>query len=104
VRRVKLSDGSTREADVVLVCAGIAPNTRLADEAGLEVARGILVDDQMRTSDPLIYAAGDVAEHAGRIYGVWPAAVEQAEVAALGALGAHSSYTGSTVPMSPGST
>jgi nitrite reductase (NADH) large subunit len=58
----------------------------------------VVVDDFMRTSDERIFAAGDVAEHAGRSYGVWPAAVEQAEVAAINALGASKPYGGSTVP------
>ena len=49
----------------------------------------------MRTSDPRIFAAGDVAEHRGRVHGLWPAAVEQAEVAACGALGEEKEYRGS---------
>ena len=52
----------------------------------------------MRTSDPRIFAAGDVAEHRGRVHGLWPAAVEQAEVAACGALGEAKEYRG-TVPV-----
>ena len=49
----------------------------------------------MRTTDPRIFAAGDVAEHRGRVHGLWPAAVEQAEVAACGALGEEKAYVGS---------
>jgi NAD(P)H-nitrite reductase large subunit len=80
------------------VCAGITPNTELAREAGLDVGRGVAVDDMMRTSDHRIFAAGDVAEHRGRVHGLWPAAVEQAEVAACGALGEEKAYRG-TVPV-----
>jgi nitrite reductase (NADH) large subunit len=98
VQSVRLSDGSAREADVVVVCAGVVPNTRLAADAGLEVRTGVVVDDYMRTSDRRIFAAGDVAEHAGRSYGVWPAAVEQAETAAINTLGSSRPYSGSTVP------
>ena len=58
----------------------------------------MVVDDLMRTSDPRIFAAGDVAEHRGRVHGLWPAAVEQAEVAACGALGEEKAYVG-TVPV-----
>jgi NAD(P)H-nitrite reductase large subunit len=78
VTGVQLDDGSSHEADLVLVCAGIKPNAELAGDAGLEVANGVVVDDEMRTSDSHVLAAGDFAEHAGRIYGVWPAAVAKA--------------------------
>ena len=54
----------------------------LAREAGLTVKRGVLVDDRMRTDDPQILAAGDVAEFGGQLPGLWPTAVAQAEVAA----------------------
>ena len=59
------------------------------------VARCVLVDERMRTSDPHILAAGDVAEHAGRVHGLWPVAVEQAEVAADNAVGGAKAYVGS---------
>lgn len=98
VDAVELAGGDKLPAELVLVCAGVAPNVELARAAGLEVGRGVLVDDMMRTSDPAILAAGDVAEHAGRLYGLWPAAVEQAELAAINALGAKRRYTGSVVP------
>jgi nitrite reductase (NADH) large subunit len=95
---VLLRDGRALPADLLLVCAGITPNTELAREAGLDVGRGVAVDDMMRTSDHRIFAAGDVAEHRGRVHGLWPAAVEQAEVAACGALGEEKAYRG-TVPV-----
>ncbi|HJP97495.1 MAG TPA: FAD-dependent oxidoreductase [Rhodanobacteraceae bacterium] len=58
---LRLSDGTTLEADVVIAGLGITPNVQLAREAGLEVDNGIVVDDHLRSSDPDIYAAGDVA-------------------------------------------
>ncbi|TNC29415.1 NAD(P)/FAD-dependent oxidoreductase [Amycolatopsis alkalitolerans] len=58
---LRLADGSHVEADAVLVGVGAAPNTRLATEAGLEVDNGVVVDASLRSSDPDIYAAGDVA-------------------------------------------
>ncbi len=58
---VVLADGTTVPADTVLVGVGIRPHTRLAEEAGLAVDDGILVDASLRTSDPDVYAAGDVA-------------------------------------------
>ncbi len=58
---VELSDGGTLRADVVVAGLGITPNTRLAEEAGLKVENGIVVNDHLQTSDPDVYAAGDVA-------------------------------------------
>ena len=90
-----LADGRGLETDVFLAAAGIAPNAELARAAGLAVNRGVLVDERMRTQDYSILAAGDVAEHAGRVHGLWPVAVEQAEVAADNAVGGGKEYQGS---------
>jgi nitrite reductase (NADH) large subunit len=95
VSMAHLADGRGTEADVFLVAAGIAPNVELARSAGLAVNRGVLVDERMRTQDYSILAAGDVAEHAGRVHGLWPVAVEQAEVAADNAVGGDKEYRGS---------
>ena len=61
VSGVRLSDGSLIEADAVVVGIGITPNTQFAEAARLEVSNGIVTDASLRTSDPDIYAAGDVA-------------------------------------------
>ena len=61
VAQVVLGDGSTINADVVLVAIGVTPNTGLADQARLPVDNGVLVDKQLRTADPDIFAAGDIA-------------------------------------------
>jgi 3-phenylpropionate/trans-cinnamate dioxygenase ferredoxin reductase component len=61
VTGVILNDGSHIEADMVLVGVGITPNSQLAAEAGLDIDNGIMVDEHLRTSDPNIFAAGDVA-------------------------------------------
>ncbi len=98
VRAVRLADGRTVEADVFLAAAGIAPSTELARAAGLDVERGVLVDDQLRTSDPRIFAAGDAAEWRGHILGLWPVAVEHAEIAAENAVGGTRTYAG-TIPV-----
>jgi 3-phenylpropionate/trans-cinnamate dioxygenase ferredoxin reductase component len=58
---VLLGDGSRVAADVVVVGVGITPNTQLAAQAGVKVENGIMVDERLRSSDPDIYAAGDVA-------------------------------------------
>ncbi|RSS83584.1 FAD-dependent oxidoreductase [Streptomyces sp. WAC06614] len=81
LERVLLEDGRSVPAEMMLIAAGILPDVRLAQEAGLEVARGVVVDDSMCASDPSIYAVGDAAEFDGKIFGLWPTAVEQAEVA-----------------------
>jgi nitrite reductase (NADH) large subunit len=99
LHEVALRDGRTLPADVFLVAAGIVPLVELAREAGLEVGRGVVVDDALRCADdPHVYAVGDVAEHRGRVYGLWPAAVEQGEIAAENALGGERRYEG-TVPV-----
>jgi NADPH-dependent 2,4-dienoyl-CoA reductase/sulfur reductase-like enzyme/ferredoxin len=98
VAAVKLSDGSRIQAELFLVSAGIRPNVEIARDAGLEINRGVVVDDQMRTSDPNIFAAGDVAEREEMISGLWPTAVDQAQVAAANAVGGTETYTG-TVPV-----
>jgi nitrite reductase (NADH) large subunit len=95
VNLAMLADDRMFPADVFLLAAGIAPNIDLARAADLQVNRGVLVDERMRTSDPHVLAAGDVAEHAGRVHGLWPVAVEQAEVAADNAVGGDKAYVGS---------
>src|SRR5262249_3617987 len=77
-----LTDGRAMAPDLTVLCTGIRPNIALAAAAGLDVDRGVLVDDTMKTSDPNIYAAGDIVQYRNRIPGLWPIAVEQAEVAA----------------------
>src|SRR5690606_35179554 len=60
---VLLDDGTIYDADLVVMAAGIRPETRLATDAGIEVQRGVVVDDSMRTSDPDILALGECVEH-----------------------------------------
>jgi nitrite reductase (NADH) large subunit len=92
VTGVELIEGSSIDAELCLIATGIVPNTELAEAAGLEVAAGISVDDGMRTSDSQIFAVGDVVAHDGRRYGLWPACVEQAQVAAANMVGGESSF------------
>jgi NAD(P)H-nitrite reductase large subunit/ferredoxin len=82
-----LKDGRLLPCDVFLSAVGIRPNVDLARQAGVPVGKGVLVDDRMRTRVPGVYAAGDVAEHDGKVYGLWPVATEQAQAAAVNALG-----------------
>ncbi|MFE5704522.1 nitrite reductase large subunit NirB [Rhodococcus koreensis] len=85
VTGVSFVDGSTLAADMVVVTAGIRPNTELARAAGLVVERGVVVDDQMRCEDEgSVYAVGECAQHRGETYGlvapVWEQSVILAEV------------------------
>ncbi len=94
VRAVRLEDGEELSADVVIIATGVRPNSFLARQSGIEVATGIVVDDRMQTSAPGVFAAGDVAEHRGRVYGLWPAAIEQGRVAGSNAAGGRESFSG----------
>ncbi|MGW5369351.1 NAD(P)/FAD-dependent oxidoreductase [Streptomyces sp. NPDC004009] len=95
VRSVELADGYALDADLVVLACGVRPRTGLAERAGLAVRKGVLVDDELRTSDPRIHALGDCAEHAGTVYGLAGPALEQAEaLAALLAGDAGARYTG----------
>ncbi|MEU6585016.1 FAD-dependent oxidoreductase [Nocardia sp. NPDC046763] len=96
VRSVVLKDGTVLPCEVFLTATGIRPNTDLAARAGIPVRRGILVDDRMRTAAPHVYAAGDVAEHRDRVLGLWPIAAEQAQAAAVNALGGDQVLTAET--------
>lgn len=78
---VTLTDDSFHEADHVLVSIGVRSNIELAKELGLNIGRGIIVNESMRTSIDDIYACGDCAEFNGRVAGLWNAAVAQGEVA-----------------------
>jgi len=97
VEGVELSDGRRLEADAVVFAAGIRPNTELAKTAGLAVNRGIVVDDQLATSAPDIFAIGECAEHRGICYGLVEPAYEQAQVLARHLAGHPASYAGSVV-------
>lgn len=97
VSQVKFKDGSSLSAGAVVIASGIKPRLELASTAGLAVNRGVLVDDYLQTSQPGIYAAGDVSEHRGRIYGLIPAAFDQARVVAYNLAGQIRKYEG-TVP------
>jgi len=94
---VALADGRALDADLVVVAAGIRPNTDLARTADLGLGRGIVVDDQLRTSRPGIYAIGECAEHRGVCYGLVEPAYEQARVLAAHLAGDKAEYAGSVL-------
>ncbi|MBF8187851.1 NAD(P)/FAD-dependent oxidoreductase [Nonomuraea sp. K274] len=92
---VLLAGGELVEGDLVVLACGVRPVTGLAAEAGLEVRRGVVVDDELRTDDPSIFAIGECAEHDGTVYGLVAPAWEQAAVAADVITGGKALYRGS---------
>jgi NAD(P)H-nitrite reductase large subunit len=91
---VVLDNGYVLDADLVVLTTGCRPNIRLAAQAGLHTARGIVVDGQLLTSDARISALGDCAEHNGRTTGFVSSAWEQAAVLAAHLVGEPATYTG----------
>jgi ferredoxin-nitrate reductase len=94
VTEVRLADGRSLDAELVIVATGIRPDVALAQTAGIEVARGIVVDDELRTSDPRVWAVGECAEHRGVVYGLWAPLLRQARVAAAVMSGRPSAFHG----------
>jgi nitrite reductase (NADH) large subunit len=96
VTGVRLDDGTELPADIVVMAVGIRPNAMLAKEAGLETNRGVLVGDDMRTSDPDIFSVGECVEHRGLCYGLVAPLYEMAKVVAAQLAGDEAAaYTGS---------
>jgi nitrite reductase (NADH) large subunit len=97
VERVCLADGTVIECDLVVMAVGIRPASWLAKDAGLVVNRGVVVDDQLQTSDPAIFALGECAEHRGTCYGLVAPLYEMAETLASVLAGSEASYAGSAI-------
>ncbi|MEL6266554.1 MAG: FAD-dependent oxidoreductase, partial [Pseudomonadota bacterium] len=96
VNALWLADGARVACDTVIVCTGVRANTELAAEAGAAVGRGIVVDAQMRTTLPGVFAVGECAEHEGNVVGLAGPAIEQAEIAARAIAGEEVAYAAST--------
>jgi len=94
VSGVVLSDGSDYHSDFVVLATGVRPNSHLARRAGLDVKNGIVVNNHLQTSHPDVYAAGDVAEHRGILYGTWGPAQYQGSIAGLNAGGSEAEFGG----------
>jgi ferredoxin-nitrate reductase len=97
--RAQLISGKLLEADAIVYAVGTLPNIEFAQEAGLESARGIIVNDYLQTSDPHIFAIGEIAEHNGKMLGITSAAEKQADVLARFIHGDLQSLYDGAVPM-----
>ena len=100
VERLVLSDGTVLPADLVVMSVGVRPNAALAQNAGIDVGRGIKVDDRMQSSDPRIFALGECAEHRGMVYGLVEPAYEQAEALSRHLIGEEAAYLGTSLSTS----
>lgn len=98
VTGLRFSDGTSVEADLVVMAVGIKANIQLAKEAGIDVNRGIVVNDFMETNVPNIYAVGECAEHRENVYGMVAPLYEQGKVLSETLHGKKENpYTGSVV-------
>ena len=99
---LRFRDGSTLDCDMLVISCGIRPNVEVARDAGLTVGRAVVVDDQLRTSDPAAFAVGECAEHRGKVYGLIDPVYEQARTLADVLTGADpgAAYRGSRLATS----
>lgn len=89
---IGLRSGRKINCDAVIIAIGTTPNLEIAKACGLECRRGVLVNERLQTSDPDIYAVGEIAEFEGTLYGITAAAEQQAEVVAGSLTGDIASY------------
>ncbi len=97
VQGVSLEGGEELSAEMVIISAGVRPNLEMAESLGLDQDKGIVVDEHLKTNKPDVYAAGDVAAFKGMPYGIWPAAMEQGEIAGINMAGGDKAYGGTTL-------
>lgn len=94
---IALSDGRFIAGDMIIISAGITPQTALFDTLPVAKGRGIQVNDHMETGIADIYAAGDLVEHRNVVYGIWAAAEKQGKAAGANMAGSRERYEG-TLP------
>lgn len=92
VEKVILENGNEVISDLVIISAGVRSNIKAVLDSKINVNRGIIVDDRMKTNYDNIYAAGDVAEFNGNVWGIWPVAMEQGKVAGINSAGTEIHY------------
>lgn len=98
VSAILLDSGKEISGELVLISAGMRSNIQLASEAGITVNKGVVVNNYLQTSADDVYAVGDVAEFEGRVYGIIPAALEQARIAATNLLEEEQTVYNGTIP------
>lgn len=94
---ILLEDGTKIDCDMIIISAGVRHNSSLAQKLGLKIEKGLVVNDLMETGMPDIYAAGDLIQHNGICYGIWPAAEKQGEIAGINMAGGNAIYTGTII-------
>lgn len=94
VAGVKLDSGEVVKADLVIFSTGVRSNSYLARSSGLQVNQGIIVNDYLQSSQKDVFAAGDIAEHRGVLYGLWNAAQYQGSIAGMNAIGKEAEFGG----------
>lgn len=94
VKGLRLEDGTGIECDLIIISAGIRPNDKLGRKLGLKINKGLIVNDRMETEIKDIYAAGDLTEHRGVFYGIWPASREQGKIAGINMAGRYDPIPG----------
>ncbi len=98
VTGLRFKDGTQEDADLIVMAVGIKPNVQIAKDAGIEVNRGIVVNDVMQTSESNIYSLGECAEHRGIVYGLVAPLYEQGAVLAKHLAGVETKgYAGSVL-------
>jgi nitrite reductase (NADH) large subunit len=94
---VLLADDRRIDCDLIIISAGIRYNLDLPKMLSMNIDKGLVVNDRMETGVPDIYAAGDLIQHNGLCYGIWPAAEKQGEVAGINMAGGFAEYHGTTM-------
>ena len=89
-----LEGGTIINTDLIIISAGIRPSAELGKKLGIPVNKGLIVNDRMETGIKDIFAAGDLIEHKGMFYGIWPAAQKQGEIAGINMAGGNAVYEG----------
>lgn len=95
---VVFEGGEFIETDMVVFSIGVRPNSRLAGESGIQVGKGVIVNDRMETSAADVYACGDVAEFRGTVIALWMTAVAQGKTAGANAAGKDERYDAEIYP------
>ena len=94
---VLLADDRRIDCDMIIISAGIRYNLDLPKMLSMNIDKGLVVNDRMETGVPDIYAAGDLVQHNGVCYGIWPAAEQQGEIAGINMAGGSAEYHGTTM-------